>query len=134
MSDNPYQAPSEPVQVKGIISGQKEDLRNVAVYQRGMIICILLNIVLYIAMLATGLQLLQIAFAILAIVQLVFVFGLARRTCNLVSAIILTVLALFPCIGLMILFIVNQRATKVLQENGIPVGFLGVNVSKHDWS
>ena len=129
MNDNPFQAPEAPLQqAKGIISGEKDDLRKVAVYQRGMILCILLNIIIYILTLVTGSGILQIAFFILAIVQLVFVFGLARRTYNFAVAILLTILSLFPCLGLMILFIVNQRATKVLTENGIPVGFLGVNV------
>lgn len=132
MSDNPFQAPSTPIQtVDGINSGQKEDLRKVAVYQRGMILCILVNILLYVGMLMF--PVLQIAYIIVAIVQLVFVFGLASRTYNIVAALLLTVLAIIPCLGLLILLMVNQRATSVLKANGIHVGFLGVNISQHDW-
>ena len=45
VSDNPYQSPlssAEPVQAVGVLSGRREDVRAVAIYQRGILVCILL--------------------------------------------------------------------------------------------
>jgi hypothetical protein len=38
--------------------------------------------------------------------------------------------ALLPCIGLIVLLIVNQKAIKILRENGHEVGFFGADLSK----
>lgn len=41
------------------------------------------------------------------------------------------ILGLFiPCVGLLILFFISSRATRVLQEHGIEVGFLGAKPSE----
>jgi hypothetical protein len=36
MSENPYQAPPLETPVVGVLSGTREDLRSVAVYQKGI--------------------------------------------------------------------------------------------------
>lgn len=35
------------------------------------------------------------------------------------------IISVIPCVGIVVLLVVNQRATKLLQENGIKVGLLG---------
>ena len=37
MSENPYQAPPLEPPVVGVLSGTREDLRSVAVYQKGIL-------------------------------------------------------------------------------------------------
>lgn len=44
--------------------------------------------------------------------------------------IVLGILTLIPCIGLIVLLVINGKATGVLRENGIGVGLLGANLSK----
>ena len=41
MSDNPYQSPQPTDEAVGVLSGKREDLRKVAQYQRGVLVCIL---------------------------------------------------------------------------------------------
>ena len=43
--------------------------------------------------------------------------------------VLLGLLALIPCVGFVILFVVNSSATSVLQRNGIAVGLLGARLS-----
>ena len=43
MEENPYAPPKESVQVVGVKSGKRADLRTVAVVQKSIIICILPN-------------------------------------------------------------------------------------------
>jgi hypothetical protein len=35
-----------------------------------------------------------------------------------------------PCFGLLLLLIVNQKATSILQQNGIRVGLMGADMSQ----
>jgi hypothetical protein len=39
-------------------------------------------------------------------------------------------LALIPCIGLLTLLIINSKATGILRQNGIRVGFLGADLAQ----
>jgi hypothetical protein len=45
-------------------------------------------------------------------------------------AILVGVLTLVPCIGLIYMLRMNQKATAFLRGNGINVGFLGANLSQ----
>ena len=42
MSENPYQSPASIPQAVGVLSGSREDVRNVAMYQKGILVCILI--------------------------------------------------------------------------------------------
>ena len=53
MSQNPYEAPRSLPQAVGVKSGRREDLLEVAKHQKGIIYCILANIALGVARLAT---------------------------------------------------------------------------------
>lgn len=48
MNENPYQAPSSGGEAYGVLSGRREDVRSVAVYQKGILVCVLLNLLLFI--------------------------------------------------------------------------------------
>lgn len=141
MSENPYQSPagpassmpSRPVGVKS-----PDGVRKVANYQRAIIFCILANLGIYIAMMALqanqanpllGLVFSLIFFAV-GITQLVFIVMLAIEVYSLPAGILLGILSLIPCVGLIILLVVNQKATKTLQDNGIRVGLMGADMSQ----
>jgi hypothetical protein len=42
---------------------------------------------------------------------------------------VLGVLALIPLVGLIVLLIVNGKATKILREHGVRVGLMGAKLS-----
>ena len=67
---------------------------------------------------------------VVGIVGTVFVFRLAIRVYSTGVGILLGVLTLIPCISLIVLLVVNGKATAILKQNGIKVGLLGANLSE----
>lgn len=137
MSDNPYESPRSESgrsdkKVTGVLSGTRDDLRSVAQYQRGILVCILINIMAFLGQVMLPMEIRQLALAgviLVGLVSTVFVFLLALKIYGTGAGIILAILTLIPCIGLLVLLVINGKATKILQENGIKVGLLGANPS-----
>ncbi|HTN75630.1 MAG TPA: hypothetical protein VL096_10300 [Pirellulaceae bacterium] len=139
MSNNPYESPPVVKEVVGINGGQRADLRTVAQYQKGIMYCILANIVLFVGNMVArggGEGLSIVAYGFLAIyicvglIQLALIVMLSTKVYNIGVGIIAGVLSFVPCVGLIILLIVNQKATSVLQSNGIKVGLMGADMSQ----
>ena len=114
----------------------KEALRQIATYQRGVIYCILGQILAYVA----NIVLMQTS-PLLAFIPSLVVLGaliagtvfavlLAIRVYSTGMGIAMGICAIIPCLGLVLLLIINQAATKMLTENGIKVGFLGASMSQ----
>ena len=116
-------------------------IREIAGRQRVLILCILACIVLYVAFIVLRnilpapepLILGPIALLLLAadITACVFVFLLTTKLYGTGVGILLGILTLIPCIGLIVLLIVNGKATAILKQNGIKVGFLGATLPDH---
>jgi hypothetical protein len=66
---------------------------------------------------------------VVGLIAAIFTILLAMKTHGTGLGIILGVLCLVPILGLLILLLVNQKATTVLQLNGIKVGLLGADLS-----
>jgi hypothetical protein len=49
---------------------------------------------------------------------------------SVASGILLGIGTFIPCVGLLILLMINGKATKILRENGHNVGLLGADLSK----
>ena len=141
MSQNPYQSPSIPATVVGVHSGTREDLKKVAQYQKGIILCIAANLVIVIGMMFLGRSMqmagmgalvlvMQVAYVAVGFAALVCIILLATKVYNLAIGIVAGLLQFIPCIGLLVLLVVNQKATGVLQQNGIKVGLLGADMSQ----
>jgi len=132
MSSNPYQSPQASPSAVGVLSGSREDLRSVAKFQKGILVCILiyLAVIGQLALPPDIRPLIGIAVLIAGIVGAVFVFLLAIKVYGTGLGILLGVLSLVPCVGLIVLLIVNGKATGVLKQNGIKVGLLGANLSE----
>ena len=137
MDDNPYQSPSAESQVVGVRSGSREDLRSVAKYQKGILICILIYLTAVIGQFALPAELhpivpigIALGLLLLALVSTVFVFLLAMKVYSTGVGIVLGILTLIPCVGLLVLLRVNAKATATLEQNGIKVGLLGANISR----
>ena len=133
MDENPYQSPIVEATVVGVKSGLREDLRSVAVYQKGILVCILVYFLAVIGQFALPEELrLLLGLGVLAvgITGLVFVILLAAKVYETGTGILLGILTIVPCVGLIVLLIVNGKATSILQQNGYKVGLLGANLSQ----
>jgi hypothetical protein len=138
--ENPYEAPRAPLgPAVGVRSGRREDLRSIAVYQKGVLTCLLLSIVLVMAAQqvsaqktaspGVGLALLGLVVAN-SLAATVFAVLLAIKVYDLGVGLLLGVLSLVPCAGLVVLLIINGRATKTLRANGHRVGLFGANLAE----
>jgi hypothetical protein len=135
MEYNPYQSPPpyEYQPAIGVKSGSREDLKAVAQYQKGILVCILIYLVAVIGQFAIPPNLrILVALSIVAvgIAGTVFVFLLAMKVYSTGLGIFLGLLTVLPCVGLIVLLAVNGKATRILRENGIRVGLLGADLSK----
>ena len=137
MSENPYEAPAEAIPVVGIAGGRPEDVRKVAVYQKGILVCILINFCVYGALFAfrgndaseAAVLAARAAWFATAIVGLAFVFLLSTKVYNLGVGIVFGILSVVPLVGLLVLLAVNGKATTILRANGHRVGLMGVRLS-----
>jgi hypothetical protein len=132
MSENPFQSPASDFAV-GVKSGRREDLKSIATYQKGILVCILIYLLTIVGnfFIPEDVQiLLGLALAVLGVVSTVFVFLLAIKVYNTGVGILLGLLALVPCLGLIVLLVINGKATRILQQNGHKVGLLGADLSQ----
>jgi hypothetical protein len=106
----------------------REDLRDIAKYQKGLLVAILLYLAAYIvaAVVPQEIKLFVLLGAvILSLVGTVFVFLLATKVYSTGTGIFLGILVLIPLIGLITLLVINSKATNILKQHGIGVGLLG---------
>lgn len=138
MSQNPYESPISDSthsghEATGVLSGTRADLRKVAQYQKAILVCILVYLLAVFGQFLLPPQLrplLALGVIVVGLVSTVFVFMLALKIYSTGTGIILGILVLVPCLGLIILLIINSKATKILTQNGIKVGLLGANASE----
>jgi len=112
----------------------RNDLRIIAVRQRAIMYCILANIALYVVVFAASAGNLPLVAGIaalgvfaVAITAAVFIFMLSLAVYNLAAGIVLGILTLVPLLGLLVLLMINSKATKILRAHGVRVGLLGAN-------
>ena len=115
--------------------GPNPEIRKIAVRQKVLLFCILIYIVcslsLFLIPAVAGdganeaAMLVSLAMLVNGVVGAVFVFLLATGVFGTAIGILLGLLALIPLVGLLVLLLVNGRATRMLRDNGISVGLLG---------
>ncbi|HJT35258.1 MAG TPA: hypothetical protein VJ783_24750 [Pirellulales bacterium] len=131
MDDNPYRAPLADGPVVGVLSGRREDVRSVAIYQKGIMVCILLYLIAILGQFFLPQQLilfLRLGVLLIGLTGMVFVFLLATKVYGAGLGILAGLLTLIPCVGLIVLLTVNGKATHVLRQNGYTVGLLGAKL------
>jgi hypothetical protein len=114
---------------------KRKDLRDIATYQKMIIICILIYLAAVVVQffLPQGLRLvLGMGVLVVGVASAVFVFLLATKVYSTALGIVLGILTLVPILGLIVLLIINGKATSTLREHGITVGFLGARMSDID--
>ncbi len=135
MDENPYQAPLADFEVVGVKSGKQEDVRAVAVYQKGILVCILCYLLVVIGQFALPPALrpyLPLAMLPIGIAGLIFVFLLSTKVYSTTVGLLLAILTFLPCIGVLVLLMINGKATNILRQNGHKVGLLGASLSEFD--
>lgn len=133
---NPYRSPEEVPSTTPFPQDHREKLRRVAKYQRWVLLAVLLNICATIVAIAVPRDSLIVSLMILAVALAILVFAvtsvvmLAGELWNVGIAILCAILMFLPCISLITLLVVNQKATGLLQQHGIHVGLMGADVNK----
>lgn len=111
----------------------RTDLRTIAIRQRGIMYCVLAYLFGAIAQIfiPTPFNALPALVVLAAMITgAVFVFMLAIALYNTGVGIALGVLTLIPLVGLIVLLIVNGKATSILREHGIKVGLMGAKLDQ----
>lgn len=109
----------------------RADLREIAVRQKAIQFCILGYIGFAILAFTLPQPLKAIAglgIIASAITGAVFVFMLAIAVYSSGLGIVLGILSLIPFLGVIVLLIVNGKATSVLRQHGVHVGLLGARM------
>jgi hypothetical protein len=109
-----------------------DKLRAIAIRQKVLIFCILGYVGLVIAQFFVPEDVrifLAIPGGVVVLASTVFVFLLAVETYGVGMGILFGFLTLIPCVGLIMLLVVNQQATSMMQRNGVRVGLLGANMA-----
>lgn len=118
------------VRKKGTLD--RDSLRSVAWFQKGILICILIYLGLTVGGFFVPAEL-KWAVGIIALPVIigatVFVFLLAMKVYHPAVGILLALLTLVPCVGLLVLLIINGKATAILRQHEIRVGLLGADMS-----
>jgi hypothetical protein len=108
------------------------DLRTIALRQRAVMYCILAYLLLVVCQFALppGLRwILGLAALAVSVAAAVFVFMLALAVYNTGTGVVLGILTLIPIVGLIVLLVINSRATNILRRHGIRVGLMGADPS-----
>jgi hypothetical protein len=124
-----------PQDVSPVAGRTREELKLIAEAQRRMLVFLLIYVCSAMVRLALGQKFPPIAnlgLLAVAIATAIFVFMLAIKLYGTGVGVLLGILTLIPLVGLFILLIVNGKATKILRENGLKVGFMGVKLSEFD--
>lgn len=111
----------------------RTDLREIALRQRAIMVCILVEIVMIVLMFTLPAELrLFPALGMFAagITGTVFAFMLGIAVYGAAVGIILGILTLIPYLGLIFLLIINGKATGILRQHRIRVGLMGADLSQ----
>lgn len=132
MDDQEEEQPRQRKRVKARKGATSQaGLGAIAFYQRAILLCILGNLLagVLFAFLPPAIGvLIWLALIPVGIASTVFVGLLAKELLGTALGILLGVLTLVPGIGLIVLLVVNQLATRRLKHNGIKVGLLGASM------
>ncbi|HVJ17942.1 MAG TPA: hypothetical protein VM686_21125 [Polyangiaceae bacterium] len=113
---------------------RRSELARIAKYQRLINVAVLLNVaglvggVMLGALSGTfGSIVIGLVYIGAVVVSLYGTMGLASSLFNSLVAVLCFFLLLVPCVNLLVLLLLNSRATRQLQEAGIKVGLLGAD-------
>lgn len=103
------------------------DVRRIARNQRVLNLCILAYIAIIISQFIMSQHVRTAAGIAISVLSSVFVFKLALSLYGAKMAGLLGLLALVPLLGMVVLLVVNSKATATLRQHGMIVGPLGAD-------
>lgn len=126
--------PVIPINLPSPKEAHREQLQRVALRQRRLIYVFLANLVCMILPI-TGAALQQPLLVLLwlplyltlVVLSALAIFFLAQEVYSTAVAVVSVVCMILPCVSIIVLLMVNQKATTYLQQHGVKVGFLGVD-------
>ncbi len=121
----------DPTRLKRIVSNQKALLWSIfGLLAFGMLAGILRDETASVGIgtMATVFVLLYLIANIIAVISTILLAANAYN--SVLLGILLALVVLVPCIGLLMLLAINQRACMILKANGIKVGFMGADMSQ----
>lgn len=127
----PPQIQSAPPMLDYATPVGRTDLRTVALRQKAIMYCILGYLACAILQMVAPFPLnLMFSLAVLAaaVTGAVFVFMLCFAIYSTGTAVVLGILTLVPLVGLIVLLIVNGKATGILRQRGLRVGLMGADM------
>ncbi len=132
MQNLPPQEPVPSNYPRPNLIDDRQVLKEVAVAQRQVLLCVLCQFGIVILNFASGfakLPILGLVAIVLALALLVFmVISVSRLARALGLSSLLFIICMFiPCVSLIALLILSQKATTRLQAAGLKVGLLGAN-------
>lgn len=136
MHDNPYKAPvttPEASPLDNLGPTAIAEIRQTALLQKGLIVCIGLQIVAIVAVAFLPPQLQPIGagfYVVVALVGGICTFLLSMTLYGIGLGILMSAASGIPCIGVFVLLTINGKATAELREYGLDVGLFGVPWSK----
>ncbi len=135
---NPY-APPRVTGGDGPEAGGRAELRRIAQGQRLINLAILFNTAVFIAAGVLGAEastlltmVIGLGYLATMIMSLYGTVRLAGALSGTTVAVISFILMFVPCVNLLVLLMLNGRATKRLREAGFKVGLLGADPSQFD--
>jgi hypothetical protein len=132
--------PSVPQGVVPSNGAAREKLFRVAKYQRWVLLSVLANIVVFATSILNSFEvislpsstrlILGIALIAIATLMILSAFMLANQFYRDATSILCALLMWVPFVSLIVLLIINQKATGYLKQHGIKVGLLGTNPAR----
>jgi hypothetical protein len=119
------------------------DLKQVAWSQKVLILCLIGYLFLWLGYIAFNLMhlgdvandsttvfnIVLVLNVVLGVVSGVFICLVEMKLSGVVVGVVVGLLTVVPCVGLLLVLIVNTRATSALQSNRVRVGLLGARMS-----
>jgi hypothetical protein len=129
--------PSRTVVSQGAYDAMRGRLRRVATYQRWVLLALLANITIASVAIAAAFQLAEVPANVLhwlgmirlpiCLFMTIAAFLLAKELWNLAIGVLCGLSMWVPYASLLVLLVLNQKATRFLQAYGIKVGLLGAD-------
>jgi hypothetical protein len=135
MSENPYQPPMSSQAMPVHRPQVTPELRIVAVWQKRILLCILFQIIAVVATFFSSAQITKWVIAgivVISVVSVVCVFFLAIRVYGVALGLAMALLSIVPYVGLLVLCVINAKATRLLKGCGFKVGLMGAKLSEFD--
>jgi DNA-directed RNA polymerase subunit RPC12/RpoP len=111
----------------------KSDCHQLAMMQKGIFVCILLYLLAIPLpfVIPQEYRMIPIGYAlVVSLIGTVLVWAMAIKVFGGGVGTLFGLMSLIPCVGIIMLLVINGKATAVLQNHGYTVGFLGVPMSE----